>query len=259
MKKFTLCLVLMLSSQVALARTTTTPPTPVFAIWNVDTGHLLASNNSDGVRSMASITKLMTVLVTLRSGVKLDEAVTVVGTEGSSRIRRGMTLTRGELIDLALVASDNLAARTLAETSGMPYEEFVWTMNRTAKSLGMVDTSYTDSTGLQATNVSTARDIKLLVQETERWRVFHDTAMSATSSVAVRAKNKVQEVTFNNTNKFAGQLDIIGAKTGTTNAAGRCLTMFFVENGQRYVLVVLGAHSSDHRQKMVTKLIDMIR
>jgi D-alanyl-D-alanine endopeptidase (penicillin-binding protein 7) len=253
--KFILYIVLMLSSQVALAGTTA----PAYAIWNVDTGHMLAGNNSDGVRSMASITKLMTVLVTLRSNVKLDESVTVVGQESSSRIRRGMTLTRNELIDLALVASDNLASRTLAESSGMTYEEFIWTMNRTAASLGMTSTSYTDSTGLLSTNVSTAMDIKLLVQETERWRVFHDTAMAPTSTIAVWVKNKVRSITFNNTNRFAGQLNLIGAKTGTTTAAGKCLTMFFVENGQRYVLVVMGARSSDQRHKMVTKLIDIIK
>ena len=142
--KFILYIVLMLSSQVALAGTTA----PAYAIWNVDTGHLISGKNSDGVRSQASITKLMTVLVTLRSGVKLDESVTVVGQESSSRIRRGMTLTRNELIDLALVASDNLASRTLAESSGMTYEEFIWTMNRTAALLGMTSTSYSDSTGL---------------------------------------------------------------------------------------------------------------
>jgi D-alanyl-D-alanine endopeptidase (penicillin-binding protein 7) len=170
-----------------------------------------------------------------------------------------MVVTRAELIDLALVASDNLASRTLAETSGVSYDQFIISMNETAARLGMVNTTYADSTGLLSSNVSTASDIKLLVQETERWRVFHNTAMAPTSTIAVRVKNKVREVTFNNTNRFAGQLNLIGAKTGTTRAAGKCLTMYFVENGQRYVLVVMGARSSDQRHKMVTKLIDTIR
>lgn len=256
--KIILCLVLMLSSQLATARKPETQP-PTYAIWNIDTGHMLSSENSDIVRSLASITKLMTVLVVLESGVNLNEQVTVTGTESSQRIRRGMLITRKELIDLALVASDNLAARTLAETSGVSYDQFLITMNETANKLKMFDTSYSDSTGLLATNVSTAKDIKLLVQETERYPQFKNSAMSEKSSIGVWVKNKLREVPFKNTNQFAGQLNIISAKTGTTNAAGKCLTMLFVENGQRYVLVVLGAKSKDQRHKMASNLIDAIR
>lgn len=260
MIKIILCLVLVFTSNICLARKSPPVQQPeAYAIWNVDTGHLLNSKNTDVVRPQASITKLMTVLVTLRLNLDMNESVTVVGTEGSSKIRRGAIVTRQELIHLSLVASDNLAARTLSETSGLSYENFITMMNDTALSLGMKDTHYADSTGLLALNVSTPVDIKLLVQETEKHPVFKQDAMKPNTTVDVSFKNKTRQVTANNTNSFAGKLEIIGAKTGYTNPAGRCLTMFFETNGQRYILVVMGARSSEQRHKMVTKLIDIIR
>jgi len=260
MKKIILCLVLVFSSNICLARKSPTVQQPeAYAIWNVDTGHLLRGENSNVVRPQASITKLMTVLVTLRLNLDMTESVTVVGVEGSSKIRPNATVTRQELIHLALIASDNLAARTLSETSGLSYENFIAMMNDTALSLGMKDTRYADSTGLLALNVSTPADIKLLVQETEKHPVFKQDAMRPNTTVDVSFKNKTRQVIANNTNPFAGKLDIIGAKTGYTTPAGRCLTMFFETNGQRYILVVMGARSPEHRHRMVTKLIDIIR
>lgn len=260
MKAIILCLVLVFTSNTCLARKSPTVQQPeAYAIWNVDTGHLLSSKNSDVVRPQASITKLMTVLVTLKLNLNLAESVSVIGTESSSKIRRGDTITRQELIDLALVASDNLAARTLSETSGLSYDEFIRKMNETAISLGMTETQYSDSTGLLALNVSTPADIKQLVQETEKYPVFQQNAMKSNTTVGVTFKNKSRQVTANNTNQFAGKLDIIGAKTGYTTPAGRCLTMFFVDHGRRYILVVMGARTPEQRLKMVTKLIDIIR
>jgi D-alanyl-D-alanine endopeptidase (penicillin-binding protein 7) len=258
MRAIILCLVLVFSSNICLARKSPTVQPEAYAIWNVDTGHLLNSKNTDLVRPQASITKLMTVLVILNLNLDLDERVTVVGVEGSRKIRRGDRITRHELIDLALVASDNLASRTLSETAGISYDEFISKMNDTAVSLGMNETKYADSTGLLALNVSTASDIKLLVQETENHFIFKQNAMKPTVKVDVTFKNKFRQVTVNNTNRFAGQLDIIGAKTGYTTPAGRCLTMFFETNGQRYIVVVMGARSSEHRHKMVSKLIDTV-
>lgn len=257
--KFILCIALMFSSQLAIARKSPTVQQPeAYAIWNVDTGHLLISKDSDVIRPQASITKLMTVLVILRLNLNLDESVTVVGNEGSRKIRRGDSITRHELINLALVASDNLAARTLSETSGVTYAEFIAKMNQTATSIGMNNTNYNDSTGLDILNVSTPVDIKILVQETEKYSVYKQNAMATTTKVDVSSKNKTRQVTANNTNQFAGKLDLIGAKTGYTNPAGRCLTMFFQANEQRYILVVMGASSKDQRYKMVSKLIDTV-
>jgi D-alanyl-D-alanine carboxypeptidase len=123
----------------------------------------------------------------------------------------------------------------------------------------MKNSHYVDSTGLLAPNVSTPEDIKVLVQETEKYPVFKQDAMKPNTTVGVISKNKTRQVTATNTNQFAGKLDIISAKTGYTNPAGRCLTMFFEANGQRYILVVMGARTPEQRHRMVTKLIDIIR
>jgi D-alanyl-D-alanine endopeptidase (penicillin-binding protein 7) len=185
----------------------------------------------------------------------MNEQVTVVGTEGSSKIRRDATVTRQELIHLALISSDNLAARTLGETSGLSYENFITMMNDTALSLGMKDTHYADSTGLLAMNVSTPADIKVLVQETEKYPIFKQDAMKPNTTVDVSFKNKTRQVTATNTNQFAGKLDIISAKTGYTNPAGRCLTMGFYKNNMRYVIVVMGARSKEERYNITSRLI----
>jgi D-alanyl-D-alanine endopeptidase (penicillin-binding protein 7) len=222
---------------------------------------MLADKNVDAVRSQASITKLMTVLVTLERGLDLDERLEVTGCEHSPYIKRGMTLTRRELITLALVASDNLAASTLGETSGVDKRGFISLMNFRAHSLGMTDTRYHDTVGLSPFNVSTVYDIKILTEHLHRYPLFSENAKQTQIQVtAQNAKNKPVKITARNTNLFAGKLDILAAKTGFTNAAGRCLTMFFTgRDNHRYILVVLGANTNDQRHKMVSKLIDTIR
>lgn len=260
-----LCLVLLFTSQLCLAKRTphqpiknrTTITTPAaFALWNIDSETLLSESNSEVIRPMASITKLMTVLVTMEMNLDMEENITITGTERSSKIRRGMTMKRGDIVRLALIASDNLAARTLSETSGLTYSQYLVAMNNRAISLGMTATNYNDPTGLMATNTSRPSDLKLLIAETEKYSVFRDAAMTISIRLPAWFKNHAKTVSVNNTNSFAGHLNLIGAKTGYTSPAGRCLTMFFVSHGQRYILVILGAQSNDQRHRTVSKLIE---
>lgn len=263
-----LCLVLLCSSQICHAKRTVRHPVKTsvavvapaaWALWNIDSQTLMSDSNSEVIRPIASITKLMTVLVTMDMGLDMDETITITGTERSAKIRRGMTMKRGDVVKLALIASDNLAARTLSETSRLTYDQYLVAMNNKAISLGMTGTSYSDPTGLFAANTSRPSDLKLLIAETERYPVFKESAMATSSRFTAWFKNRINTVTVNNTNSFAGHLDLIGAKTGYTNPAGRCLTMFFTGiNGQRYILVVLGAKSNDQRRKMVKQLIDTV-
>jgi D-alanyl-D-alanine endopeptidase (penicillin-binding protein 7) len=252
-------LVLVLFTPLSYAKRQPTVQTPAaYAIWDIDAKKILADKNVDSIRSMASITKLMTVLVALEQNLPHDELLTVTGTEHSYYIHRGMKISRGELVNITLVSSDNLAARTLAENSRHGYTDFIALMNVRALSLGMTDTRYEDATGLSAGNVSTVYDIRTLIEVTQRYQVYKQAAMSPVVSVTAIVKNKVKNITARNTNVFAGKLDIIGAKTGFTNAAGRCLTMMFTKNNHTYILVVLGATSPEQRQRMVNKLIDTI-
>jgi len=231
-------------------------PVPVvYAVWNVANSELIDSHNENMVHSMASITKLMTVYTTLKSGVDLQERVTVVGREGSSKIRSGMQVSRQELIDLTLVSSDNLAARTLAETSPQGYDSFIESMNSHARSLGMYDTKYEDATGLLASNVASANDLMKLVVAASKYEAYHTAAMKPSTAITVTFKRKEQTVVANATNQFAGKMDIQVAKTGFTSKAGRCLTMMFREAGNTYALVVMGASTPPQRTKIVEQLI----
>jgi D-alanyl-D-alanine endopeptidase (penicillin-binding protein 7) len=252
-----LLMVLMLSLSISsIAQVKSAPAT--YVIWQLDTDQVIDERNTELVRPMASITKLMTAYVVVNSGLSLDDRVTVNGPEASSRIRRGQYLTRRELLELTLVNSDNLAARTLAETTGLGYPQFIERMNYMARQLSMNNTVYVDSTGLLAENVTTTDDLRRLVQTVSNYAVFNQAAMMAGTSRTVTGRQKSVTVFNSNTNWLAGKLDILAAKTGTTNAAGKCLTMLFDKNGHRYLLVVLGARHAQERQILVQNLIDKI-
>lgn len=257
MKKLLVAFMLLSSTVAYAAKPKQEPPT--YVLWELDTDTVIDERNSDTVRPMASITKLMTAFVVMNSGIDLEETVKVTGSvESSSRIRRGQLVTRGRLLELTLVNSDNLAARTLAETSNTDYATFIDRMNFTARHIGMTNTVYSDSTGLLSTNVTSPNDLKLLVQAVSGHDIFKQSAMTAGTTTTVTVKKKTKTVFNSNTNWFAGKLDLLAAKTGTTTAAGRCLTMFFNKNGNKYVLVVLGARHARERQILVTQLLDKI-
>jgi D-alanyl-D-alanine endopeptidase (penicillin-binding protein 7) len=234
-----------------------------YALWNIDTGDFISGNNQELVRPMASITKLMSVLVTFREGLDLDEELTVTGKETSTRIRAGMRIARSKLIELALVSSDNLATRTLAESFPGGYNRFIDQMNAVAHELGMNHTKYQDATGLLANNISNTDDIRKLVLAVSPLHfVTHaaNTAKVAFRTVAL-GKNRQKEIVVygTNTNSFVGKLDIIAAKTGYTSKAGRCLTMMFNHNGSTYLMVIMGANSGEQRKKIVETLLDKIK
>lgn len=238
-------------------------PEPVYAVWNADTGNLLISNRADEVRPIASITKLMVVFVVLNSDLNLEELLLVTGPESSRHIKRGMLVSRGKLVELALVSSDNLAARTLAETYPGGYHAFIDLMNGTAKELRMETTTYTDATGLLSSNRSTAADIAKLVLATQKFPIFQASANTRNFVVEAigKIKNKVQTLLIKGktTNgDFVGKLDLVAAKTGYTSAAGRCLAMMFVKNGQRYILFVAGLQTPTERKNIVESLINKV-
>lgn len=233
-----------------------------YALWEIDGNQYIYGYNDRAIRPIASMTKLMTALIIVKFNLPLDETLIVRGKETSSRIRAGMKITRLELLKLALISSDNLAARTLAETFPYGYDAFIEEMNVTAKSLNMQNTKFTDPTGLLSTNVSTTEDMKNLVLVLENWKVFqlagNVTEFSGTAVTTTKTKQREIDFYGKNTNKFAGELDIIAAKTGTTTAAGRCLTMFFIKNEKRYLLVIMGARDGEHRKNLVNKLLSYI-
>jgi len=205
-------------------------------------GETLLAKNQAAVLPIASITKLMTAVVILDSGVNLDQRVAisdedydfVKGTH--SRLRPGTVLTRDELLLLALMSSENRAAFSLARTYPGGTVPFVAAMNAKAQALGMQDTHYVDPTGLSSSNVSSARDLARLVMAAHDYPLIRQ--YSTRDSATVQALGR--PLGYRNTNGLVrnAEWDIDLQKTGYIAEAGRCLVMR-VRMASREVIVVL--------------------
>ena len=205
--------------------------------YNITKQHPIVDSEIDKIRPIASITKLMTALVIIESGVPLNEKVPYKGLFYTKN-----NFTREELLNLMLVKSDNRAAEALAESMGGK----LWTvyqMNKRAIALEMYNTKFDDTSGLSARNTSTARDLVVLLTDAYRHdKIREISALSRYDLTVVDKKNKEKHISVNNTNvKLMNKFDIIEvSKTGTTNAAGKCLVMIVHKNGEQYAIVILG-------------------
>lgn len=207
-----------------------------------ENGEVLFERDAAHVAPIASITKLMTALVVLDGQQPLDEKIEITkadvwqGKGAFSRLPVGARLTREELLKLALMASENRAARVLGRAYPGGMSAFVKTMNAKAKALGMTRTRFDDPSGLSNHNVSNARDLVKLVNAASRDSRIRD--FSTLHTLHVRAgKSQLQ---YRNTNLLIGKddWDIHVQKTGFTNDAGECLVMEAVI-GERPVIMVL--------------------
>jgi D-alanyl-D-alanine carboxypeptidase len=229
-------------------------PARAVLIFDRSSNKVVEENNIHMVMPIASVTKLMTAYVALESKAELSEKITIrrQKIEGSPVLKDGMQVTRDELLHLALISSDNLAAKMLAVAHPQGYDSFIAEMNATAQRLGMKDTSFIEPTGLLP-NTSTAWDLHLLNTAVSKYSVFRDTAMSKTSNQEAQNKKGLwQRLVIRNTNAFAGEYDIKVGKTGFTNPAGWCISMLIKHQGQEFDLIVLGSPSKKVRNDLVT-------
>ena len=208
-----------------------------------DTREVLFSKNHNAVLPIASITKLMTGVIITGAKLPMDEMITVtqddVDTEkGSrSRLRVGASLTRGELLHLALMSSENRAAHALGRTYPGGMATFVSLMNAKAKMLGMVDTRYVEPTGLSSRNQSSAQDLATLVSAAHADPVLRELSTSKGYEVAVDGRT----LQYNNTNRLIKnpEWDIGLQKTGYISEAGQCLVMQTKIAGRKLIMVFL--------------------
>jgi D-alanyl-D-alanine endopeptidase (penicillin-binding protein 7) len=185
----------------------------------------------------------MTALVVTEAGLPLDEVLTVnaddVDTEkgSGSRLRVGTSLTREEMLHLALMASENRAAHALGRHYPGGLSAFVAAMNRKAKVLGMNDTHYVEPTGLSSRNQSNAADLALLVREANKHDLIRRLSTTPEAAVAVGRRS----LQFRNTNGLVrnGEWDISLQKTGYISEAGRCLVMQAELAGRKLIMVLL--------------------
>lgn len=209
--------------------------------------------------SIASISKLMTVYTVLKENQDMSERLTVQSKQTpNTKIAKGMILTRYDLVNLALICSDNLAAITLAENFPGGYSRFVHRMNIHAEELGMHHTRFIEPTGLSPMNYSSIEDIVTLTSEVSKYDMVKFAAKS-TMIVAENVKGKKPvKVNGNSTSKYFGQENIVTIKTGFTRAAGFCITMLVKANNQLYNVTILGARTAHERQLLVEKSLRVI-
>jgi len=203
------------------------------------------AKGADDVTPIASLTKLMTAMVTLDAKLPDDEVISI-GVEDldflkgtKSRLRLGAELPRHEMLRLALMSSENRAASSLARTYPGGTRAFVAAMNAKAAELGMTHTRYADPTGLSAQNVSTANDLAILVAAAAEYPQIRD--FSTTGSHYVEVQPTGQILGFNNTNNLVknDKWDIKLSKTGYIREAGKCLVMLATIASKPFVIVLL--------------------
>jgi len=235
-------------------------------VFDQASGQPLLAKNATLQTPIASITKLMTAMLVMDADQPLDEKITITSADRDtlkgtgSRLAIGSSYTRGQLLHLALIASDNRAAHALGRTYPGGLERFVATMNRMARALGMQDTVYVEPTGLSSGNRSTALDLARLAnyahQNYPEIRHISSTGHYTLGTQRVVLKKKHQKarvlyrpVAFNNTNRFTRAEDWhIGlSKTGFINEAGHCLVMQAQVANRDVIIVLLDAQGTNRR------------
>jgi D-alanyl-D-alanine endopeptidase (penicillin-binding protein 7) len=209
------------------------------------TDEVLFSKNPNAVLPIASITKLMTALVVVESGLSMDELLVVTrddvaATAGSNSRRRlppDAELSRAEMLRLALMASENRAAYVLGRSYPGGVDAFVRAMNRKAVELGMSDTHYVEPTGLSSDNRSSAQDLARLVRVASQQPLIREYSTAPDAMVAAGHR----QLQFRNTNGLVRnpEWEIGIQKTGYIAAAGRCLVMQAKLAGRALIMVLL--------------------
>jgi serine-type D-Ala-D-Ala endopeptidase (penicillin-binding protein 7) len=216
-------------------------------VLEVGDGQLLYAKNTDAVMPIASITKLMTAMVVLDANLPLDESITIQPADVDtlkgtrSRLKVGMTLTRRELLKLALMASENRAAAALARNYPGGIQAFIPAMNQKASDLGMPDTHFLDATGLNPGNVSTAHDLAMMVNAGYQYSLIREFTTSDSHRIALTDRRYHRFVAFRNSNGLvrSGHWDIGLSKTGYISEAGRCLVMQATIAAKPVIIVLL--------------------
>jgi D-alanyl-D-alanine endopeptidase (penicillin-binding protein 7) len=210
-------------------------------------GEEVYSKHGSEPRPIASITKLMTAMVILDSGLNLQEKIAITKDDRDliqltgSRLKFGAILTRKQLLQLALMSSENRAANALARTWPQGKAEFVEAMNKKADALGMQTSHFNDPAGLDPGNVASAHDTAMMVRAAMSYPLIRNA--TTTRSASVRPYKDRGELRFNNTNRLlkSKSWDIQLSKTGYLNESGRCLVMQTEIDEQPLTIVLLNS------------------
>ncbi len=212
-------------------------------VQDLETSTVNFAKNENVVRPIASISKLMTAVVVVDANLPMDEMLEITDEDvdglkhTTSRLRVGTKLSRGDMLHLALMSSENRAANALGRhyPGGLP--AFVAAMNAKAQALGMTSTRFIEPTGLSSDNVSSPHDLARLLRAASQRPLIH--RYSTDTEYEVEVNNRTQ--TFRNTNLLVRKpdWDIKVSKTGYINEAGECLVMLARINGRDLAIVLL--------------------
>ncbi|WP_336579543.1 D-alanyl-D-alanine endopeptidase [Alcaligenes sp. CHO6] len=232
-------------------------------VQDLESSTVLYQKNSDAVRPIASISKLMTALVVAESGLPMDEMLEIIDEDvdrvkhSSSRLSVGSRLSRADMMHLALMSSENRAAHALGRNypGGLP--AFVRAMNDKARALGMRNTRFVEPTGLSSDNVASPRDlVKLLTATSQHARIQQYTTNDQYSVQPMRGRQLV----FNNTNRLVknANWDIQVSKTGFINEAGECLVMLTKIEDREVAIVLLNSSGRYSRIGDAVRIRDLV-
>jgi len=222
------------------------------------TGKVLLEKNARVSTPIASLTKLITAMVVIDSKASMDEKITIENADvdrvknSSSHLPVGTTLTRSELLQIALMSSENRAASALARHHPGGYLAFLAAVKAKLRTLGMNDTKIEEPTGLSPDNTSTAADLMKLAVAAAKYERITDITTDDQDQLRVKQRN----VAFHNTNPLVGKRgwDILLSKTGFTNEAGNCLIMQIQLAKKKATLVLLKAKAKSARLRDILNI-----
>lgn len=220
-------------------------------VFEEETGKVLLEKDAHAVVPIASLTKLMTAMVVLDAKLDMNETISIEESDvdtlkhSSSRVPVGVTLTRGTVLQLALMSSDNRAAAALARTYPGGRPAFAAAVKEKLSALGMKDTVLEEPTGLSPHNRSTAADLLKMAQAASTYSEISRITTNSGETLDMNGR----PVAYHNTNRLVGRegWDILLSKTGFTREAGRCLIMRMEAAGKHVIMVLLNANESAAR------------
>ena len=236
-------------------------------ITDLDSGQVLLAKNDTAQRSIASITKLMTVLTVLDSHQDLEQKLDIKRMKGiSSYIPWDISsLTRGKLIELAMVSSDNTAAYNLCYHFDGGYHNCIYAMNALARRWNLANTYFIDPTGLFNQNVSTADDLAVILKQSLQYPYLQQHGAMQNVQVNYEARKKQRNTrdktnsayNFYNTNRLLNvRSNIVITKTGWISASGGCIAMVVTKHERNFAVVLLGSLNNKTRLVEANQLID---
>ena len=236
-----------------------------YAVFDISNNKLIDCKNEKQRLPIASITKLMTAMVTLDNNPDLEEIITITQDDvdtllhTTSRLSVGTQLTRREALNLALMSSENRAASALARHYPGGKKAFIRAMNTKARKIQMKSAQFFDSTGLDARNQATAKDLIQLVNHSKNYSLIH--MFTTTDAKDFTFNNK--DLHYVNTNPLIRlnnpNWNIELSKTGYTQKAGKCIVLLSEINGKKYIISLLGSKSKESRLQDLATLKEKIK